>query len=104
MGSALALVPKKSSPVYSASKAALHSFAQSLRMQLRGTSIAVFEVVPDLVDTAMTNAKKITPEALAKSVMKGIKNDKREILIGRTAMLFRINRFLPKLARYVINK
>lgn len=79
-------------PVYSATKAAIHSFAQSLRMQLSGTPIQVIEVVPDLVETAMTadrpNAEKIKSEVLARRVLKGISKNNNEILIGRTGMLF----------------
>jgi len=108
VGSALASVPKYGAPVYSSSKAAMHSFAQSLRAQLKGSAVQVFEVIPDLVDTAMTagrhNVKKIQPEKLAATVMEALKKNRHEILIGRTSLLYAINRLSPKLARRIINQ
>src|SRR5436309_13067161 len=44
--SALAFVPMPSAPIYSASKAAIHSYTQSLRFQLEKTGVAVIELMP----------------------------------------------------------
>lgn len=44
--SGLALIPFPLSPVYGASKAGLHSYTQSLRVQLKKTNIRVFELFP----------------------------------------------------------
>jgi uncharacterized oxidoreductase len=49
--SGLAFVPLTRAPVYSATKAALHSFTLSLRHQLAGTPIDVLEIIPPAVDT-----------------------------------------------------
>ena len=49
--SALAFAPLPLTPVYSATKAAVHSFTLSLRHQLSGTSIEVVEILPPAVDT-----------------------------------------------------
>ncbi|SEQ92037.1 SDR family oxidoreductase [Thalassovita taeanensis] len=54
MSSGLAFVPKAMTPVYSATKAAIHSWTQSLRHQLRETSVAVHEIAPPLVATDLT--------------------------------------------------
>lgn len=51
VSSALALVPKATVPTYCATKAALHSYTQSLRWQLRDTSVEVIEVLPPRVET-----------------------------------------------------
>jgi uncharacterized oxidoreductase len=106
--SALAWVPKASAPVYCATKAGIHSFALSLRHQLSGTKTRVFEVVPDLVETAMTenraDVKKVTPGEVAKSVLKGLDSNKDEILIGRTWLLLGLHRLLPNVAHMIINK
>jgi len=49
--SALAFVPLSIAPIYSATKAALHSFTLSLRRQLIDTPISVLEIIPPAVDT-----------------------------------------------------
>lgn len=49
--SGLAFVPLARVPIYSATKAALHSFTLSLRHQLAGTPVAVIEILPPAVDT-----------------------------------------------------
>ena len=49
--SGLAFAPMARVPVYSATKAALHSFTVSLRHQLAGTPIQVVEIVPPAVNT-----------------------------------------------------
>ena len=49
--SALAFVPLAIAPIYSATKAALHSFTLSLRQQLVDSPISVFEIIPPAVNT-----------------------------------------------------
>ncbi|RRR41888.1 SDR family NAD(P)-dependent oxidoreductase [Mycolicibacter terrae] len=51
--SALAFVPKAITPAYCATKAALHSYTESLRFQLRNTPVEVIEIVPPRVQTDM---------------------------------------------------
>jgi uncharacterized oxidoreductase len=51
--SALAFVPWPSTPTYSATKAALHSFTESLRVQLADTPVQVIEVAPPGVRTGL---------------------------------------------------
>ncbi|GAB3893778.1 SDR family oxidoreductase [Larkinella knui] len=51
VSSGLAFAPLAMVPVYCATKAALHSFTQSLRHQLATTSIRVIEVIPPAVNT-----------------------------------------------------
>ncbi|MEU6184182.1 SDR family oxidoreductase [Streptomyces coeruleorubidus] len=57
VSSALAFVPYPSTPTYSATKAALHSFSESLRVQLAGAGagagVQVIEVVPPGVRTTL---------------------------------------------------
>ncbi|XVQ14531.1 SDR family oxidoreductase [Spirillospora sp. CA-255316] len=51
--SALAFVPLPATPTYNATKAALHSFSESLRVQLAGTPVQVIEVAPPPVRTGL---------------------------------------------------
>lgn len=101
ISSGLAIVPKQSAPVYCGSKAALHIFTQALRWQLEGSNVKVFEVIPPLVDTAMTGGRgsgKITPEALAKEFWTNFARDHYEMRIGKTKLLFALHRLMPRVA------
>jgi short-subunit dehydrogenase involved in D-alanine esterification of teichoic acids len=53
VSSALAFVPFPSAITYSATKAAIHSFTESLRYQLVNTSVRVIEIVPPGVRTTL---------------------------------------------------
>ncbi|MFJ9249060.1 SDR family oxidoreductase [Streptomyces sp. NPDC101776] len=53
VSSGLAFVPLPFTPTYNATKAAVHSFSESLRVQLAGTSVKVVELVPPAVRTAL---------------------------------------------------
>jgi len=68
LSSGLVFYPKAASAVYCASKAAIHSFSQSLRYQLVNTPIQVTEILLPLVDTPMTEGRgsgKISAESAA---------------------------------------
>jgi uncharacterized oxidoreductase len=51
--SGLAFVPNAAMPTYCATKAALHSYTQCLRHQLRATTVEVIEIIPPQVRTAL---------------------------------------------------
>ncbi len=51
VSSGLAFVPLTLTPTYCASKAGIHSYTQSLRYQLRGSSVEVLELIPPYVAT-----------------------------------------------------
>ncbi|QNE19332.1 SDR family NAD(P)-dependent oxidoreductase [Kribbella qitaiheensis] len=53
VSSGLAFVPLAITPTYNATKAAIHSYTQSLRLQLADTSIQVIELIPPAVQTAL---------------------------------------------------
>lgn len=101
VSSCLALFPKKSAPIYCASKAALHIGTKSLRYQLENTAIKVFEIIPPLVDTPMTEGRgkgKVSSKQLVDEFLRNFKRDKFESNIGKTKVLRIIHRIFPKFA------
>jgi len=109
VSSFLGIVPKSSAPIYCATKAALHAFSKSLRYQLRDTPVKVFEIITPLVDTDMTrgrekDAGKMSPDILAREVIRDIEKDHYEIKPGRTKLVLFLNRFVPSLIQKAIGK
>jgi uncharacterized oxidoreductase len=105
VSSGLAISPKKSAPVYCATKAAIHNFTKAFRYQMEGTSVKVFEILPPIVETPMTEGRgknKITPEQLVKEFMRDFKNNKEESYIGKTKLLKFISRISPSLADSIL--
>jgi uncharacterized oxidoreductase len=65
VSSGLAFVPIFITPTYCATKAAIHSWSQSLRYQLRSTSVEVLELPPPYVQTELMGAdQKSDPRAM----------------------------------------
>ena len=62
--SGLAFMPSALTPTYCASKAALHSYTQSLRFQLRDTPVQVIELIPPQVQTALQGERGFDPRAM----------------------------------------
>ncbi|MCW3117156.1 MAG: short-chain dehydrogenase [Chitinophagaceae bacterium] len=78
---------------YSASKAALHSYTQSLRIALkRAGKVKVFELMPPLVNTefsAIINGKSgIAPSVVAKDLIDAMEKDEYEIRVGQTQYIY----------------
>lgn len=90
VSSGLGLVPLSRVPVYSATKAAVHSFTMSLRHQLRDTSVEVIELIPPSVATDLRagregSARGPQPMPLDEYIsetMKGLERGDSEIAVG----------------------
>jgi len=99
--------PKASAPVYSASKAGLASFTQSLRVQLRSGEIHLLEAVPPLVDTGMTagrGSRKISPDTMAEAIFQGVRKKKKIAAPGLSRRVLLLNRLLPELVGRILAK
>jgi uncharacterized oxidoreductase len=108
VSSIVAFSPNHMMSTYGASKAALHSYTQSLRLTLSRTSnIKVFEIMPPLVNTdfsqAIGGANGISPETVAKELMNSFLTDQYEIHIGKTAYIYELSRTSPAEALLAMN-
>ncbi len=113
VSSGLAFVPMLAAPVYSATKAAMHSYSQSLRGQLDGTGVTVVELAPPGVETplfrtefeAETKGQKAMPVAvLAKKAIAGIEAGKLEVRPGQSNLLKLLSRIAPDFAFKQLSK
>ncbi len=104
VSSGLAFVPLPLSPVYCATKAAVHSFTQSLRAQLAGTGVTVVELAPPAVETAllrgefadeMAGQKGMDVRVLARHALAGIEAGRLEIRPGLSNVLKTMSRVAP---------
>lgn len=89
--SGLAFTPLAHSAVYSATKAALHSWTMSLRFRLRGSSVRVLELVPPWVRTDLIGSRD-EPRAMPldqfiAEAMEKFTTGADEILVDRVRML-----------------
>lgn len=62
--SALAFLPSALTPTYCATKAAMHSYTESLRFQLRNTGVQVIEIIPPHVQTALQGERGFDARAM----------------------------------------
>jgi uncharacterized oxidoreductase len=103
--SGLAFVPLPISPVYCATKAGLHSFTQSLRVQLKNTKVQVFEVAPpatatellaDMNQDDMKGVAIMKVEDMVADSIKGLAADRLEIRPGQANSLKLMSRVAPE--------
>jgi uncharacterized oxidoreductase len=64
VSSGLAFIPLAATPTYSATKAAIHSWSQSLRTQLQDTSVEVLELAPPAVATDLMPGHAQNPNSM----------------------------------------
>jgi uncharacterized oxidoreductase len=102
VSSGLAFVPLSSAPIYSATKAAVHSYTQSLRFQLEESGVEVIELMPPAVKTALSAdlpegglVSLITTDELLKETFAAFKKGKLEIRPGQANLLGLMRRLAP---------
>ena len=87
VSSVLGFVPLAMAAVYSSTKAAVHSYSQSLRFKLRNSSVNVQEIAPPWVQTDMLNSNE-EPRAMPlgefiAETIKALGTDADEVLVER---------------------
>jgi uncharacterized oxidoreductase len=84
--SVLAFTPLAITAIYSATKAALHSYALSQRYKLRGASVRVLEIAPPWVQTDLMNSKEeqraMPLAAFLEETIELLSTDAEEIVVG----------------------
>jgi len=109
VSSVAGLVPNHLLPTYAASKAALHSYTQSLRITLgKSSNVKVFEILPPLVDTEFSAeiggaTNGIPAKQVADELVEAFENNTYEVLTGRTADVFNLFLSNPAAALQVMN-
>lgn len=105
ISSGLAVFPKECGGLYSATKAGLSSFTTSLRWQAEGSPLRVTEVVLPLVDTPMTAGRgkgKISPQAAAMAILRGVDSGRAVVHVGAARALPPIRLLAPWLGRRLL--
>lgn len=106
VSSSAALIPFPISPIYSAAKAALHSFTASLRVQMAFTDVTVIELIPPAVETPlyrdealageMKLPKGMDVESFAMKAIAGIEAGKLEVHPGLANVIKILSRIAPE--------
>lgn len=98
---------------YSASKQAIHGFIETLHIENKKHNVRGSVIIPGRVQTNISKSalladgsehgkmdagqkKGVTPEIAAKTIIRGIRRNKREILVGRSELIMLyIRRYFP---------
>lgn len=105
--SGIALMPFPVSPIYSASKAGLRSYTQTLREQVKKTGVKVFELVAPGSSTPLNDQFRqdegfdermlMAPGKIVEEAIQGLQKDRLEIYPGLAKVMRIMSRVAPKL-------
>ena len=107
VSSAVALAAVPHFAVYAATKAGMHSFARSMRAELAGTSVGVFEALLPVVDTELAgnlDVAKVPASAVAEAIIAGVGRGKQQIAIDRVRPLVVIAQVAPRIADGIVQR
>ncbi|MFB0497283.1 putative oxidoreductase [Mucilaginibacter sp. OAE612] len=89
VSSGIAFMPFSVAPVYSASKAGVRAYTQALRLQLKGTNVKVFEMIPPgiktnlqkdwVISTDTKSSMTMEVDKMVEVTIKGIQQDRPEL-------------------------
>jgi uncharacterized oxidoreductase len=107
VSSIVAFAPRVHLSTYAASKAAVHSYSQSLRFALKDSSVKVFELMPPLVNTEFSKEiggeRGIAPSVVANDLLHALEENEYEIHVGQTAELYKLFLSSPNEALVAMN-
>ncbi|MFC0267935.1 SDR family oxidoreductase [Kushneria aurantia] len=107
--SGVVYAPDNTNPTYSATKAALHSYIQSMRFTLKknGSPISLFELVAPLVDSpfsaGVVSDQKASPDEVIREMIDGLAEDRMDIRPVTSETLFDAWRRDPEEAQKMVN-
>jgi len=112
ISSGLAFVPFPASPVYSATKSAIHSYTRTLRLQLKNTKVKVFELAPPGTETPLMDdfteivdsKQNMKVDKMVSIAISGILKDKFEIRPGLSNVLKLMSRLAPNFILNMFDK
>ena len=100
--SGLAFVPLAVKPIYSATKAAMHAYTQSLRAQLAQSRVRIVELAPPATKTnfnkgqeEMKAGPRMEADAVAQAALRAMQKGGDEVLPGLSKMLRLAGRVRP---------
>ena len=113
--SLLAFVPLASAPIYSAAKAGIHSYTQSLRIQLQNTTVNVVELAPPATitpllenlgsDTLNSNSPVVMRlDKMVRVALQRLEQDRSEIRPGMSNVMKWMSRLAPNFMLNQVNK
>ena len=103
VSSGIAFMPYSVAPVYSASKAGVRAYTQALRLQLKGTSVKVFEMIPPGVNTNLQNdwvlptnpSMMMEVDKMVSVAIKGLQKNKPELKPFLIGVIKWVSRVIP---------